>query len=228
LTEHEDLGFTLAVDTATGITVGLAKGGQPLAARSVTDSRSHAELTQSLVDEVLAEAGLQPADLDRVAVGLGPGPFTGLRVGIVTGTVLAALCDLPVRGVCTLDALAACWLAAHDFEDEFVVITDARRHEVYWAKYDQSGRVSAPQVSAPDAVPALATIGPGIAAYPEIFETRALPDAQQPLAGAVFAALAWRLPDEGLEPIYLRKPDATEPTTRKSTLTSRRVRLPKP
>lgn len=221
-------GWTLAVDSATGITVGLAKDGQPRAARSVTDSRSHAELTQNLVDEVLAETGLRPTDVDRVAVGLGPGPFTGLRVGIVTGTVFAALCGQPVRGVCTLDALAACWLADHQFAGEFVVVTDARRHELYWARYGADGRLGAPQVSAPDAVADLPAIGPGVAVYPQIFASRELPDGQQPLDGGLFAALAWQLPDAGLEPIYLRKPDATEPSTRKSTLTSRRVRLPKP
>ena len=189
--------------------------------------RSHAELTQKLVDDCLAEAGIGVAELGEIVVGLGPGPFTGLRVGIVTGTVLASLLGIPVRGVCTLDALAACWLAQHEAPAEFLVASDARRRELYWAKYAANGRIGEPQVSAPDAIPQLPILGPCVSVYPELFAGHALPDADQALDGGLFAALAKQLPNLGLEPIYLRKPDATEPSTRKSTLTSRRVRLPK-
>lgn len=207
-------GWTLAIDTATGINIGLARGGRPVKARSEASSRKHVELLQPMVDALLADAGIAVGDLERIVVGVGPGPFTGLRIGIVTARTLGFVAGLPVRGVCTLDALALCWFAGHDRPPrgvDVIVATDARRHELYWARYDPSGnRVASPMVSPPADLPELPTAGPGV-------------DATLSLDAALLAARADDLPNPGLEPLYLRKPDAELPRTRKSALTGRRL-----
>jgi len=215
-------GWTLAIDTATGINVGLAHGGQPVAARSEESSRKHVELLQPMVDALLADAGVVLGDLDRIVVGVGPGPFTGLRIGIVTARTLGFVTGVPVRGACTLDAIALRWFAGGDFAppppgSDVVVATDARRHELYWARYAPSGeRLGAPEVSAPADLPNLPTAGPGVGAAPT-------------LDAALLAARIDDLPDVGLEPLYLRKPDAELPRTRKSALAGGRLlALPTP
>lgn len=219
-------GWRVAIDTAAGINVGLAHDGQPVARRALKDTRIHAELTQVLVNQLVTDAGISLHQIGGVVVGLGPGPFTGLRVGIVTGLTLGMLVGAPVRGVCTLDAVAATWLASHHVVGEFVVVTDARRSELYWARYLPDGtRVGSPQVSAPEAVDQLPVIGPGVGVYPQLLASRGLPGAGLGLDAGLLAAHADRLEELGHEPIYLRKPDTSEPGTRKSTLTSRRVHL---
>ncbi len=83
--------LVLALDTATVVNVGLARGGQVLAVGTVADRMAHAEQLMPLVADVLARAGVRVADLDQIVVGLGPGPFTGLRVGVVTAQILATV-----------------------------------------------------------------------------------------------------------------------------------------
>jgi tRNA threonylcarbamoyl adenosine modification protein YeaZ len=135
--------LVLAVDTATTVAVGLARGGTVLAAATVADRMAHAEQLTPLVRRCLDEAGASPADLELVVVGLGPGPYTGLRVGVVTGQVLATALGIPWRGVCSLDVLAAQLVAEHGTPPpEFLVATDARRREVYWARYDARAAIT--------------------------------------------------------------------------------------
>jgi len=151
-------------------------------------------------------------------VGLGPGPFTGLRVGIATARVLASVVGVPLRGVCSLDVLAAQY-AAHQPPGSFVVATDARRKEVYWARYDAAGvRLEGPEVSSPDGVPPLPTVGPGAQLYSDRLDAVLGPRVLDP---GVLAARGWQLADAGTEPLYLRRPDAALPTRRKSVLTWR-------
>ena len=126
--------LVLALDTATVVNVGLARGTQVLAAATVLDRMAHAEQLMPRVAEVLSDAGVRVADLDRIVVGLGPGPFTGLRVGVVTAQILATVAGIGLHGVCSLDVLAAEYAVAHP-TGEFLVATDARRREVYWARY---------------------------------------------------------------------------------------------
>lgn len=210
----------LAFDTATpAVTVALSDGTTSLAASTTIDARRHGELLAPGIDAVLREAGAAPADLTDVAVGVGPGPYTGLRVGLVTARTFGSVLDVAVHGVCTLDLLAyECRL-----DEPFVVATDARRKEVYWARYDASGRRSTePAVSKPadlsgtaaDGVPA---VGEGALLYPEAF-----PDARPPTypSGALLAELVTeRLAGgEALlppEPLYLRRPHAAQPGHRK-------------
>ena len=197
--------YILGIDTSARVSVGLADGDKVLVSRVVGDTRSHVELLAQTVAEVVAEAGVTLSDVGRIGVGVGPGPFTGLRVGIATALVLGEALDVPVTGVCSLDAVG---LAADAFGGEFVVVTDARRHEVYWARYDASGlRVAGPFVSSPNDLPGL-------------------PAVEVAMDAGFLAANLDRLPDVGLEPIYLRQPDADLPSTRKSVITAGRLDLP--
>jgi tRNA threonylcarbamoyl adenosine modification protein YeaZ len=208
-------GLTLALDTSTDVTVGLARGAEVLAAERVTDRVAHVEQLVPLVHRALAGAGATLADVGRVVVGLGPGPFTGLRVGIVSAQVLAHVRGVPLHGVCSLDAVAV-EHAASGPDSDFLVATDARRKEVYWARYAADGtRVQGPEVSSPDDVPRLPTVGPAADLYADRLQVA---DGPRLLDPGVLASRGVDLPDAGTEPLYLRRPDAAEPSRRKSAL----------
>jgi len=212
--------LVLGLDTATTVAVGLARGSQVLQVAGVADRMAHVEQLTPLVQQVLQAGGLRPADLDQVVVGLGPGPFTGLRVGVVTAQVLATALRIPWRGVCTLDVLAAQHAAATP-AGEFLVATDARRREVYWARYGPDGaRREGPLVARPAALPRLPVVGPGADLYPD--QLVAVPGPRSLDAG-VLASHGPHLPDAGREPLYLRRPDAAEPTRRKPVLLPRNL-----
>ena len=134
--------LVLAFDTATpAVTVALHDGTHVLAETTTVDARRHGELLASSIDAVLAEAGAGRLDVTAVAAGTGPGPYTGLRVGLVTARVLGSALGVPVYGVCTLDVIAADVARTGTAAGQgFVVATDARRREVYWARYDAAGR----------------------------------------------------------------------------------------
>jgi tRNA threonylcarbamoyl adenosine modification protein YeaZ len=156
-----------------------------------------------------------------VVVGIGPGPFTGLRVGVAAGHTLAAALNLPVRGVCGLDVVATEWVRRGDAPEQFLVASDARRKEVYWARYDHTGRrLDGPLVSAPAELPDLPLAGPGAHL---VTADVAGPDA---IDAGLLAAV--NLPDAGLEPLYLRRPDAEVPTRVKSTLLQPRLAVKAP
>lgn len=198
--------LVLGIDTSSVVCVGLAADGEPMASLDVRDTRAHAEQLTPLIQRLLAGAGKTVSDVTSVAVGVGPGPFTGLRVGVVAAAVLAEVLGVPIKGVCSLDVLAAQAVSDGLPSGSFVVASDARRKEWYWAAYDAAGtRVSGPSVTAPDALPDLPRFGP-------------VTDHPLDLDAGRLAALAATLPDAGLEPLYLRRPDAEVPTTRKSTL----------
>lgn len=205
----------LGLDTATpAVTVALHDGGQPLAQLVTVDAHRHAELLAPAISSVIADAGAARTDLTGIAVGVGPGPFTGLRVGLVTARVLGAALGVPVYGVCSLDVIAA------DVEAPagFLVATDARRREVYWAEYDERGsRVAGPAVSAPaDISPGERPVaGEGGVLYPSYLPNGTGPayPAAATLCRMVTAALAAGDTERLLapEPLYLRRPDAREP-----------------
>jgi tRNA threonylcarbamoyl adenosine modification protein YeaZ len=206
----------LAFDTATpAVTVAVHDGARVLAESTVVDARRHGELLAPEIAAVLRAAAARPADLTAVAVGVGPGPFTGLRVGLVTALALGDALGIPVSGVCTLDVLAR----AAVVDGPFLVATDARRREVYWARYaDPRTRLDGPHVTRPAAVPypGEPAVGDGAARYPEVFgdvRPPALPSA------AMLAAMA--AAGEGLtapRPLYLRRPDAVAPGPPKPVL----------
>ncbi|MCL7424338.1 tRNA (adenosine(37)-N6)-threonylcarbamoyltransferase complex dimerization subunit type 1 TsaB [Streptomyces sp. NPDC057806] len=206
----------LALDTATpAVTVALHDGTDVIASSSQVDARRHGELLLPAVDRVLAEAGLKLDAVTGVVVGTGPGPYTGLRVGLMTADTFGLALGVPVHGVCTLDGLAH---AADIAEGPFVVATDARRKEVYWAMYaDSRTRLTDPAVDRPaeiaERVAGLPAVGAGALLYPETF-----PRAHEPehVSAAALAALAAERLAAGEElpaprPLYLRRPDAQVP-----------------
>ena len=211
--------LVLALDTATPTLVaGLARwspdgAAQVLAERAVPSGNRHAELLTVAVTDVLGDARLSLADVDAVVTGLGPGPFTGLRVGVVTSAAIADARGLPVVGVCSLDAVGS---------GARTVVTDARRKEVYWAAYAADGsRIDGPGVVRPED---LAVAGPvvGDARFAERLGVEVTP-AEVTTAGLVRAA-ASQLADPSsaapLEPLYLRRPDAVPPTSFKPVTTT--------
>ena len=252
--------LALLIDTATAaVTVGVvdyqtqdATAPNPaagpsvavLAERVVVDARRHGETLAPAVAEALAEAGVAPGELTAVIAGVGPGPFTGLRVGLVTAAAFADALGLPNYPVCTLDGVAAAAVAgrvpllrppapaAGGGGGPLLVATDARRREVYWASYDAAGRrQQGPDVAKPAALRAridagelgagLTAVGSGAALYADQLGL--------PVAGPLYptvAALAGlaarrvldRAPGEPLTPLYLRRPDAVEPAARKPVL----------
>lgn len=218
----------LGIDTSHDVRVGVARDGVVLARAAVTDTRQHVEELMPLVRRALAEAGLGIGDLTAVAVGLGPGPFTGLRVGIATAGTLAEVRGLPVHGVCSLDVVAAQHVEEQQVEEqrpggEFLVAGDARRSELYWARYDATGRrVDGPHVGPPTDLPALPVVGPGAHVHAGL-DAVAGPDS---VDAGLLAARNTAIPaaGEGLEPLYLRRPDAAVSTRRKSALAVPRVR----
>lgn len=204
----------IAFDTATpAVTVAVHDGRGVVARETSTGARHHGELLAPAIEAALASVGARSADLTAVAVGVGPGPYTGLRAGLVTAQVFGSTLGLPVHGVCTLDIIAArARLAAGG--REFVVATDARRREVYWARYGADGeRLSGPAVSLPADLPAGYPIaGQGPELYPGLGEAiePAFPDAAD-LADMVAGRIARGQPPSPAEPMYLRRPDAREP-----------------
>lgn len=184
----------LVIDTATpAVTAGVVRRDgdtiDVLAERVTLDARAHAEqLTPNAVG-ALADAEVGVGDLEAIVVGCGPGPFTGLRVGMATAAAYGHALGLPVHGVCSLDAIGI------DTTGDALVVTDARRREVYWARYRDGVRVGGPAVSAPADVPGAD-------------EALARPSLYPSAAGLVRAVADWNSPPAPLLPLYLRRPDA--------------------
>jgi len=222
----------LALDTATPqVVVGILEWGdsadrdlsEPVvrAASRVSSGNRHAETLGESIPAVLSQAGVGMSDFGAIVVGLGPGPFTGLRVGLMTAAALADALILPAYGVCTHDAIAASY-ASSSLDEGFVVVTDARRRECYWAGYDATGtRTSGPHVQRPADVRARSGWSPsglviGDEAFSESLGTDIVPTQPDPV-GLVLAArgIGDGTAPEPLVPLYLRRPDAMPPAARK-------------
>jgi len=236
-----DAVLVLALDTATPtVAIGVIEVSAPgesgwytsgaRAARAVPSANRHAETLGELIPDVLNEAGVGMADLAAVVVGLGPGPFTGLRVGVMTAAALGDALGVAVYGVCTFDAMAAMRKALAGSvpdgttvpDDGFLVVTDARRRECYWAEYDASGtRISGPHVQRPADLVIAADWRPnglviGDPTFSEALGIEIHPAQPDPLSLVLAApALSAGQPPAPLEPLYLRRPDATPPASRK-------------
>lgn len=229
--------LVLALDTSTpAVTAGIvdlhvpADGGEPtcrtLAQRVTVNPRAHGELLTPHLLSATQAAGMSLGELDAVVCGAGPGPFTGLRAGLVTAAALGQALVIPVHAVCSLDAIAAEATGEGEAEaGDLLVVTDARRREVYWAVYDAAARRrSGPAVGAPAGVDrgaAVRVAGHGAEVYPEEFELPVVEPLYPTPRGLVLAAVAALLGDaepEPLTPLYLRRPDAQEPGERKRVL----------
>lgn len=197
----------LAIDTATpAVIAGIVRrdgdGIEVLAERVTVDARAHAERLTPNVVAALADAGLSVDDLNAVVVGCGPGPFTGLRVGMATAAAYGHALGIPVHGVCSLDAIGI------DTAGEVLVLTDARRREVYWARYDDGFRVDGPAVNAPVDVPAGARAVAGSPEHVALFDLPRQPAIYPTASGLVRSVADWTAQPAPLIPLYLRRPDA--------------------
>jgi tRNA threonylcarbamoyl adenosine modification protein YeaZ len=223
--------LVLVVDSSTpAVTVALAEITDDvlrlLAERRTVDARAHGEQLAPQVDAVLDEAGASPADLGAIVAGLGPGPYTGLRVGLVTAASMGQVLGIPTYGVCSLDALGRAAAAG----ERVLAATDARRREIYWAVYDGAGeRLAGPAVGAPAAVAVLAeemaagvAVGEGAQRYADVLGLPVRAEPAYPPAYALAGLAADRVrvgaPTERLTPLYLRRPDAVAATARKTVL----------
>lgn len=206
----------LAFDTATPqVTVALHDDDDVVAEVASDRTMKHGEQLAPLISDILAAAGIVRQDLTAIAVGAGPGPFTGLRVGLVTARTLGFALEIPVYAACTLDVLAV-EAVASGIGGSFFVATDARRKEVYLASYDPDGvRLEGPVVARPAEVATSApVVGEGALLYPDAFPTPLGP--VRPSAGWLARAVAEEqveLMDP--EPLYLRRPDAVEQAAQK-------------
>jgi len=223
--------LVLAVDTSAAVvSVALADVSdlaiEPVATRDVAAPNRHGELLAALVSEVLAEAEAAPASLSAVAAGLGPGPFTGLRVGVVTATAMSDALGVPAYGGCSLDALAI----AVGVGQPFLVCTDARRKQVYWALYDANGeRVEGPDIATAasvadrfgGSVPVVAGVGASLYAD-DLAAFERVEGVDYASATGLIHLVAQRVrdhrPSDVMEPLYLRRPDAQPPGRPKSVL----------
>lgn len=221
-------GVILGVETALErVAVAVGDGAGITASALLASDRRHAESLTPMISFVLDQAGLGLADLSAIAVDVGPGLFTGMRVGIAAADAMAWALDIPVVGVCSLDALA---LDADRGEHTVAVALDARRGEVYWALYRPTGtgsepvRITEPRVSSPedlaihlaDRAEEVTCAGSGFVRHGEILDAHWMhptglvaPSAEAVVRiGAHRVAIDATVPAGGVEPIYLRAPDA--------------------
>src|ERR1700742_4558292 len=194
--------LVLTIDTSTpAVTAGVVADGHVLAERVTIDARAQAERITPNVLAAIADAGSSIADLNAVVVGCGPGPFTGLRVGMATAAAYGHALGLPVYGVCSLDAIGGQTCG------EVLVVTDARRREVYWARYRDGVRVDGPAVASPVDVPVDVDAVAGSPDHAALFELPRLAPIY-PTASGLVRAVNWDADPAPLIPLYLRRPDA--------------------
>jgi tRNA threonylcarbamoyl adenosine modification protein YeaZ len=218
--EYDEVSLEPPADTKPGgprvVSIGPR---QKLTERTEVATNRHGELLAPMIRSVLDEAGAAVRDLTAIGVGLGPGPFTGLRVGIMTAKSMGDAVNLPVYGLCSLDVIAH----AHYAAGGLAVLTDARRKQVYWALYDEHEvRIDGPEIGHPvDVAAALHgrarnVVGAGALLYPDEFGEFAVWNHDQyPQAGQLASVVAMRRflqpVGDDLTPLYLRRPDAQPP-----------------
>ena len=197
----------LSLDTSAGSSAAVLDGDSVLAERSVTDTMRHAEVVGELIAGVLEDAGVGAHEIEDVVAGMGPGPFTGLRVGIAAAKAFAFARGRHIVPIVSHDAVAfEAWDGGA--RGSVLVVTDARRRELYWTAYSltESGaeRVDGPGLSRPDDLP-----------HPEAARI----DAAVVSAGALGRVAVLRsragMPAEAEDALYLRSPDVTLSTGRK-------------
>ncbi|MGU3292112.1 tRNA (adenosine(37)-N6)-threonylcarbamoyltransferase complex dimerization subunit type 1 TsaB [Williamsia sp. M5A3_1d] len=211
--------LVLAIDTSTPtVTTGVAEvttrqGVEVRAERTLSTPRGHAEVLTTLILECLAEAGAARSDLDAVVVGCGPGPFTGLRVGMATAAAFADALAIPLHGVCSLDAIAS-----DARTGRVLVVTDARRREVYWALYGDRRRIAGPAVDTPtglidrlrgeEGVDVIVGSPEHTRMFGEQVDDAITSPTTAGLASVARPAMESGADPEPVVPLYLRRPDA--------------------
>lgn len=203
----------LAIDTSAGSSVAVVDYERGvLAEASDPGTRGHAERIGTLISDALAEAGITPPELSAVAAGMGPGPFTGLRVGIVAARAFALAAGKPVVSLVSHDAIA---FAAYreGREGPLLVVTDARRRELYWSFYQGVDDAGLP----------LRADGPGLAKPDELPHADAARLDAASVSAAALGLLAehtWKAgrPFASGEALYVRSPDVT-PSARPKRVT---------
>ncbi len=207
----------LAIDTSAGTSVALVSlEGEVLGLWQTGDTMRHAEVVGSAIARVIAEAGIVASDVTLVAAGVGPGPFTGLRVGLAAAVAFSTARDIPLLSTVSHDAIArACYVSAgpESFASSLRVVTDARRKEVYWSEYSGFSdglptRSQGPSLAKPD------HLEPATVQIEALGQSDAL--AQHTASGVsavdlALVALAERSAGivRDFEPLYLRSPDVT-------------------
>ncbi|HZE41044.1 MAG TPA: tRNA (adenosine(37)-N6)-threonylcarbamoyltransferase complex dimerization subunit type 1 TsaB [Stackebrandtia sp.] len=205
----------LAVDTSTpAVTAAVVEFAERFsgggAERVVLNPRAHGELLTPLISQALEQLRATPSDLGAIVAGVGPGPFTGLRAGLVTAAAMGHALSIPTYGVCSLDGIGA------TTSGKTLVATDARRKEIYWATYVDGVRADGPHVSAPSEVAEIAAAadgcyGDGAHRYADVLDVTPAEDPRFPRAAALVGQagerIASRAPGEGLTPLYLRRPN---------------------
>lgn len=220
----------LAIDTSAVASAALVSDDSPesvVGSFATEDTRSHAEVLAPGIAQLLAEAGLSGADVDVIVAGVGPGPFTGLRSGIVTARSLAYVWQKPLYGLMSLDAIALEVAESTEGAAEFIVATDARRKEVYWARYALADGqlpelLDGPHVGFAAGLPNLPVFGAGAGLYPEVLDAVPGFAGRQPEALSLgqFALARLTAGQQLLDttPLYLRESDAQVPGPRKRAL----------
>jgi len=196
--------ISLAIDTSTSRTsVAVVDAGALLWHGYRDGATSHGHSLPALVSRALLVA----PTIEQVVVGMGPGPYTGLRVGIAFARTFALARSIPVIGICSLDAIAA--LVRE--KDDFIVATDARRKEVYWAQYRSGARIEGPHVDLPSVIVALGlpVFGEGAVKY-----SIAQSDEDQFPDMLALVALSENTDLIVDEPLYIRRPDAVPTSER--------------
>lgn len=184
----------LAIDTSVGTSVALV--GDGIVAEAATlDTRSHAEHVGVFIDRVLTDAGVLPSQVTAVVAGLGPGPFTGLRVGIAAAIAFSVGRDIPLYGVASHDAVAV-------GQGNCTVVTDVRRRELAWTSYRDGVAIGHASLT----TEATLANDADLTEFPEI---RAAQVSASMLATAALQRLERGEDLSGVVPLYLRAPDAT-------------------
>lgn len=233
----------LAIDTSAAVSAAVVdQDGTELASAVIHEQRRHAEQLAPLIADLLAQTGRTAADVTDVAVGTGPAPFTGLRVGLVSAQTFGLGVGAKTYGVSSLDALATQAALALELAPgtQVLVVSDARRKEVYYARYEVLDRtnfgvpilrvITAPQVDKADRVVAdghgegAVVVGPGTVLYPQAFTGLNVGhiDELDAVSPVILARIALARKQAGKQqsttPLYLRRPDAQVPAARKRAL----------
>lgn len=223
--------LALAIDTSAIASAALLRTCAPgapaqvLASFATTETNTHSEVLAPAIEGILTEAGVAGTDLDCIIVGVGPGPFTGLRVGIATARTLGFGWQVPVHGEISLDAIA--WDVLADAAGAgvpgtgFSVAIDARRRELYWARYAADGTLlEGPRVSVAEDVAPGPVYGAGAGLYADRLAAHGAHAVvafagRQPTAASLGSSALERLARGGeplpTTPLYLRESDAKVP-----------------